>query len=135
MQDIIKKLSTPRQAKAVLKHASVEQLERALTVITEFKQEKELEAQMQAEREQQERQELEAMREQIINKGLDFDKLCDLMKPKKKPRKASKSGTNTPSNTYVYDDNKTWDGVGEVPAELQSLLDEGFELSDFIAQS
>ena len=28
-----------------------------------------------------------------------------------------------------------WDGVGEVPAELQSLLDEGFELSDFIAQS
>ncbi|WP_045402147.1 H-NS family histone-like protein [Vibrio campbellii] len=135
MQDIIKKLSTPRQAKTVLKHASVEQLERVLTVITEFKQEKELEAQMQAEREQQERQELEAMREQIINKGLDFDKLCDLMKPKKKPRKASKSGTNPPSNTYVYGDNKTWDGVGEVPTELQSLLDEGFEISDFIAQS
>ena len=134
MQDIIKKLSNPRQAKAVLKHASVEQLERVLTVITEFKQEKELEAQMQAEREQQERQELEAMREQIINKGLDFDKLCDLMKPKKKPRKASKNGTNTPSNTYVYGDNKTWDGVGDIPNELQSLLDEGFELSDFIMQ-
>ncbi|TOM58302.1 DNA-binding protein [Vibrio parahaemolyticus] len=135
MQDIIKKLSNPRQAKTVLKHASVEQLERVLNVITEFKEEKELEAQMQAEREQQERQELEAMREQIINKGLDFDKLCDLMKPKKKPRKASKSDTNTPSNTYVYGDNKTWNGVGEVPTELQSLLDEGFELSDFIAQS
>ncbi len=135
MQDIIKKLSNPRQAKAVLKHASVEQLERVLTVITEFKQEKELEAQMQAEREQQERQELEAMREQIINKGLDFDKLCDLMKPKKKPRKASKNGTNTPSNTYVYGDNKTWDGVGDIPNELQRLLDEGFELSDFITQS
>ncbi|HHY0483171.1 TPA: DNA-binding protein, partial [Vibrio parahaemolyticus] len=67
-------------------------------------------------------------------KGLNFDKLCDLMKPKKKPRKASKSDTNTPSNTYVYGDNKTWNGVGEVPAELQSLLDEGFDLSDFIAQ-
>ncbi|WP_258000942.1 H-NS family histone-like protein, partial [Vibrio parahaemolyticus] len=134
MQDIIKKLSNPRQAKTVLKHASVEQLERVLNVITEFKEEKELEAQMQAEREQQERQELEALREQIINKGLNFDKLCDLMKPKKKPRKASKSDTNTPSNTYVYGDNKTWNGVGEVPAELQSLLDEGFDLSDFIAQ-
>ncbi|MEF1182992.1 hypothetical protein REK00_26775 [Vibrio campbellii] len=49
MQDIIKKLSNPRQAKTVLKHASVEQLERVLNVITEFKEEKELEAQMQAE--------------------------------------------------------------------------------------
>ncbi len=108
MQDIIKKLSNPRQAKTVLKHASVEQLER---------------------------QELEALREQIINKGLNFDKLCDLMKPKKKPRKASKNDTNTPSNTYVYGDNKTWNGVGNVPEELQSLLDEGFELSDFIKHS
>ncbi|WP_407546994.1 H-NS family histone-like protein [Vibrio parahaemolyticus] len=135
MQDIIKKLSNPRQAKTVLKHASVEQLERVVTIISELKAEKELEAQMQAEREQQERQELEALREQIINKGLNFDKLCDLMKPKKKPRKANKSDTDTPSNTYVYGDNKTWNGMGEVPAELQSLLDEGFELSDFIAQS
>ncbi|EJL6404715.1 H-NS histone family protein [Vibrio parahaemolyticus] len=134
MQDIIKKLSNPRQAKTVLKHASVEQLERIVTIISELKAEKKLEAKMQAEREQQERQELEALREQIINKGLNFDKLCDLMKPKKKPRKASKSDTNTPSNTYVYGDNKTWNGVGEMPAELQSLLDEGFELSDFIAQ-
>ncbi|WP_322107841.1 hypothetical protein [Vibrio parahaemolyticus] len=67
----------------MLKHASVEQLERVLNVITEFKEEKELEAQMQAEREQQERLELEALREQIINKGLNFDKLCDLMKPEK----------------------------------------------------
>ncbi|GBK99858.1 DNA-binding protein [Vibrio harveyi] len=134
MQDMIKKLSNPRQAKALLKHASVEQLERVLNVITDLKGEKELEAHMQAEREQQERQELEAMREQIINKGLDFDKLCDLMKPKKKPRKARKIGNNTPSNIYVYGDNKTWNGVGEVPIELQSLLDEGFELSDFITQ-
>ncbi|EGR1335253.1 DNA-binding protein [Vibrio parahaemolyticus] len=134
MQDIIKKLSTPRQAKTVLKHASVEQLERVLNVITDLKGEKELEAHMQAEREQKERQELEEMREQIINKGLDFDKLCDLMKPKKKPRKTRKIGNNTPSNIYVYGDNKTWNGVGEVPTELQSLLDEGFELSDFITQ-
>ncbi|HII4367977.1 TPA: hypothetical protein ACY4QH_004638 [Vibrio parahaemolyticus] len=36
MQDIIKKLSNPRQAKTVLKHASVEQLERVLNVITGF---------------------------------------------------------------------------------------------------
>ena len=134
MQDIIKKLSTPRQAKTVLKHASVEQLERVLNVITDLKGEKELEAHMQAEREQKERQELEEMREQIINKGLDFDKLCDLMKPKKKPRKTRKIGNNTPSNIYVYGDNKTWNGVGEVPTELQSLLDEGCELSDFITQ-
>ncbi|EHH1077508.1 H-NS histone family protein [Vibrio parahaemolyticus] len=135
MQDIIKKLSNPRQAKTVLKHASVEQLERVVTIISELKAEKELKAQMQAEREQQERQELEALREQIINKGLNFDKLCDLMKPKKKPRKASKSDSNTPSNTYVYGDNKMWNGVGEVPAELQNLLDEGFDLSDFIKHS
>ncbi len=135
MQDIIKKLCHSRQAKTLLKHASVEQLEQILNVITKLKEEKKREAQMQAEREQQERLELEAMREQIINKGLDFDKLCDLMKPKKKPRKANKSDTNTPSNTYVYGDNKTWDGVGNVPKELQSMLDEGFELSDFIAQS
>ncbi len=132
MQDIIKKLSSPRQAKAMLKGASIEQLERIANAITKLKQEKELEAQMQAEREAQERLELEAMRAAILEKGLDFDKLVDLMKPKKKPKKSSKATSPTPSNTYVYGDNQTWNGVGEVPAELQTLLDEGFELSDFI---
>ncbi|MDK9753869.1 MAG: DNA-binding protein [Pseudomonadota bacterium] len=97
MQDILKKLSNPRQAKSVLKHASVEQLERVLTVLTEFKEEKDIEAQIQAEQEQKEQQELEAMREQIMSKGINFDKLCELMTPKKKPRKARNTHTDTQS--------------------------------------
>ncbi len=132
MQDIIKRLSNPRQAKAMLKDASIEQLDRIANAVTKLKHEKELEAQIHAEREAQERLELEAMRAAILEKGLDFDKLVDLMKPKKKPKKSNKATSPTPSHTYVYGDNQTWNGVGEVPAELQTLLDEGFELSDFI---
>ncbi|TNZ86137.1 DNA-binding protein [Vibrio parahaemolyticus] len=135
MQDIIKKLSSSRQAKALFKHASVEQLERIISTVTQLKEEKELEVQMQAEREEQERAELEAMRNQILEKGLDFDKLAALIKPQKKARKKKATIQKKAAITYVYGDNKTWNGVGETPQELQSLLDEGFELSDFIAQS
>ncbi|WP_050926441.1 H-NS family nucleoid-associated regulatory protein [Vibrio harveyi] len=133
MQDIIKKLSNPRQAKTLLKHASVEQLERILKIITEFKSEKEHEAKIIAENEEIERQELEALRAKILEKGIDFSKLSALMGETKKPRKKNvKRISPKPSITYAYGENEVWDGVGEVPAALQSLLDEGFELSDFI---
>ncbi|GAM65467.1 DNA-binding protein H-NS [Vibrio ishigakensis] len=135
MDSLIKKLNQARSAKSLFKDTSIDQLSKIIDNLQALKETKEIEALEAQALAQQEQLELEAMREQIINKGLDFDKLCGLMKPKKKPRKARKSGTNTPSNTYVYDDNKTWDGVGEVPKELQNLLDEGFELSDFIKHS
>ncbi|HDY7474819.1 H-NS family nucleoid-associated regulatory protein [Vibrio vulnificus] len=133
MNEILKSLSSPRRAKAMFKHASVDQVNLMIKTLQDLRDEKELEAKMAAEIEERERQELEALRAQILEKNIDFNKLSALMGENKKPRKNSSKRTSTkPSVTYTYGDNEVWDGVGEVPAALQSLLEEGFELSDFV---
>lgn len=133
MQDIAKQLSNPRRVKSLFKSTSLDQLEQILSTLNDLKEDKELEAKMAAEVEERERQELEALRAQILEKNIDFSKLSALMGENKKPRKNSSKRTSTkPSVTYTYGENEVWDGVGEVPAALQSLLDEGFELSDFV---
>ncbi|HDY8011509.1 TPA: H-NS family nucleoid-associated regulatory protein [Vibrio vulnificus] len=133
MTDILKSLSSPRRVKAMLKNASVDQVNLIIKTLQDLRDEKELEAKMAAEFEERERQELEALRAQILEKNIDFSKLSALMGENKKPRKNSSKRTSPkPSVTYAYGDNEVWDGVGEVPAALQSLLDEGFELSDFV---
>ncbi|EEX66660.1 hypothetical protein VCJ_001069 [Vibrio metoecus] len=133
MTDILKSLSSPRRAKTMFKNASVDQVNLIINTLQNLRNEKELEAKMAAEIEERERQELEALRAQILEKNIDFSKLSALMGENKKPRKNSSKRTSPkPSATYAYGDNEVWDGVGEVPAALQSLLDEGFELSDFV---
>ncbi|ENH7396049.1 H-NS histone family protein [Vibrio vulnificus] len=133
MTDILKSLSSPRRAKTMFKNASVDQVNLIINTLQNLRDEKELEAKMAAEIEERERQELEALRAQILEKNIDFSKLSALMGENKKPRKNSSKRTSPkPSVTYAYGDNEVWDGVGEVPAALQSLLDEGFELSDFV---
>ncbi|YCO02359.1 H-NS family histone-like protein (plasmid) [Vibrio sp. VNB-15] len=133
MTDILKSLSSPRRAKTMFKNASVDQVNLIINTLQNLRDEKELEAKMAAEIEERERQELEALRAQILEKNIDFSKLSALMGENKKSRKNSSKRTSPkPSVTYTYGDNEVWDGVGEVPAALQSLLDEGFELSDFV---
>ncbi|OEF85188.1 H-NS family nucleoid-associated regulatory protein [Vibrio splendidus] len=132
MQNIIKKLSNKRQANVFFKDTELTQLTRIIDTLQSVKEEKELNAQIAAEAEEKERQELEAIRTQILEKGLSFDKLASLMKPSKKPRKVKKTSTEKTKLCYVFDDNKRWNGEGEVPQDLQSLLDEGYELADFL---
>ncbi|GAL12071.1 hypothetical protein JCM19233_3061 [Vibrio astriarenae] len=90
MQGVIKKLSNARQAKHALKDATSEQLTRIIDTLVVLRDEKALQAKLDAEREEKERVELELMRQQILDKGLDFDKLASLMKPKKRARKSQK---------------------------------------------
>ncbi|EPI2026867.1 DNA-binding protein [Vibrio vulnificus] len=117
MTDILKSLSSPRRAKTMFKNASVDQVNLIINTLQNLRDEKEL----------------EALRAQILEKNIDFSKLSALMGENKKSRKNSSKRTSPkPSATYAYGDNEVWDGVGEVPAALQSLLDEGFELSDFV---
>lgn len=132
MQDIIKKLSNKRQANVFFKDIELTQLTRIIETLQSVKEEKELNAQIEAEAEEKERQELEVIRTQILEKGLNFDKLASLMKPSKKLRKVKKSSTKKTKTCYIFNDNKRWNGEGEVPQELQSLLDEGFDLADFL---
>ncbi|KFK64402.1 DNA-binding protein, partial [Vibrio vulnificus] len=123
----------PRWVKRMFKNASINQVNLIIKTLQDLRDEKELEAKMAAEIEERERQELEALRAQILEKNIDFSKLSALMGENKKSRKNSSKRTSPkPSVTYAYGDNEVWDGVGEVPAALQSLLDEGFELSDFV---
>ena len=132
MQDIIKKLSNKRQANVFFKDIELPQLTRIIETLQSVKEEKELNAQIEAEAEEKERQELEVIRTQILEKGLNFDKLTSLMKPSKKPRKVKDSSTKKTKPCYIFDDNKRWNGEGEVPQELQSLLNEGYDLADFL---
>lgn len=132
MQNIIKKLSNKRQANVFFKDIELTQLTRIIETLQSVKEEKELNAQIEAEAEEKEHQELEAIRIQILEKGLSFDKLASLMKPSKKPRKVKKTSTEKTKPCYIFNDNKRWNGEGEVPQELQSLLDEGYDLADFL---
>ena len=132
MQNIIKKLSNKRQANVFFKDTELTQLTRIIETLQSVKEEKELNAQIEAEAEEKERQELELIRTQILEKGLNFDKLASLMKPSKKPRKVKKTSTEKTKPCYVFDDKKHWNGEGEVPQDLQNLLDEGYELADFL---
>lgn len=132
MQNIIKKLSNKRQANVFFKDTELTQLTRIIETLQSVKDEKKLNAQIEAEAEEKEHQELEAIRTQILEKGLNFDKLASLMKPSKKPRKVKKSSIKKTKTCYIFNDNKRWNGEGEVPQELQSLLDEGYDLADFL---
>ncbi|MCY9828812.1 H-NS family nucleoid-associated regulatory protein [Vibrio chagasii] len=132
MQNIIKKLSNKRQATAFFKNIELTQLDRIMETLKSVQEEKSQHAKMEAEAAEKERQELELIRTQILEKGLDFNKLTSLMKPPKKPKTSKKKPVDKPLPSYTFGDNLHWNGEGEVPQELQELLDEGFELSDFL---
>ena len=132
MQDILKKLSNKRQATAFFKNTELTQLDRIIDTLKSVQEEKSQRAKIEAEAAEKEHQELEHIRTQILEKGLDFDKLASLMKPKKRPQKRKKATTTKPRPCYTFGDNRHWNGEGETPQELQELLDEGFELSDFL---
>ena len=91
MKDVIKTLSSDRLAKTLLKAASSQQLSRIIDVITTLKTHKEQEEHAQKERDRIEHEELEAVRLQILEKGIDFDKLAQLMQPKKRVTKKRSS--------------------------------------------
>ena len=132
MQNITKKLSNKRQAKSLFKDIELSQLERIIDTLQDLKEDKKHDAEMKAQAAEKERLELENIRNQILDKELDFDKLAQLMKPKKKPRKTKVVANEKHKPCYEFDDNEHWDGEGDVPPKLQSLLDEGFELADFL---
>ena len=135
MTDILKQLSNPKQAKKLFKNANDKQMSAIISTLENIKNEKLIEAQIEAEKDRQEQQELEAFKAQILEQNIDFDKLSVLMGAQKKPRKSNQKAATTPSILYVFDGDKTWDGEGDTPPLLQAQLDEGFELSDFIAAS
>ncbi len=130
MDDIIKILTSPRRLKTALKPMELAQLAKAIELLNNIKTEREDEIRIEAERQRKEQEELEAIKLQMIEKGLDVNKLASLMSGVK-PRKKSTRGKKATSKIYKYGDDKTWDGNGEIPPELQKELDEGFTLSDF----
>lgn len=130
MDDIIKILTSPRRLKTALKQMELTQLAKAIELLNNIKAEREDEIRIEAERQRKEQEELEAIKLQMIEKGLDVNKLASLMSGVK-PRKKSTRGKKSTSKIYKYGDDKTWDGNGEIPPELQKELDEGFTLSDF----
>ena len=133
MTDILKQLSNPKQAKKLFKDANEKQISAVISTLENLKNEKVIEAQIEAENAKKEQQELEALKAQILDQNIDFEKLTALMGTHKKPRKTARKSSTTPSVRYVYDGDKVWNGVGEIPPSLQSHIDEGFELSDFLS--
>ena len=91
MKDVIKTLSSERLAKTLFKEATSQQLSRIIDVITTLKTYKEQEEHAQKERDRIEQEELEMVRLQILEKGIDFDKLTRLMQPKKRATKKRSS--------------------------------------------
>ncbi|MEZ9670546.1 hypothetical protein AB4282_04255 [Vibrio lentus] len=70
---------------------------------------------------------------QLINDGKTKSKAKRSKRAKKVAADTQVAHQEAKTESYTFGDGRTWDGIGEVPQELQSLLEEGFELSDFSA--
>lgn len=132
MTTILKQLSNLKQAKKLFKDANEKQISAVISTLENLKSEKVIEAQIEAEKAEQELRKLEKLKVQILDENIDFEKLTAMMSGSKRPRKARKNTSESPVMTYVFGDNETWNGEGEVPQNLQTQLDEGYKLSDFI---
>ncbi|EPY4803721.1 H-NS family nucleoid-associated regulatory protein [Klebsiella pneumoniae] len=78
--------------------------------------------------ESQRRDKLEALRQMMLDEGID---LSELMAAIGSPGKVKK----TPPAKYRYTDetgeSKTWSGQGRIPKRISKLIAEGGELKDF----
>lgn len=134
MSELTKTLLNIRSLRAFSRELTLEQLEEALDkltlVVTERKEETELETAARAEQEAK----LSAIADQIAKDGIDIELLyAALSNDTKKVKKKSKRKPRPPKYKYIdiNGDEKTWTGQGRTPLAIQEKLDAGNTLEDF----
>lgn len=137
MPEMLKTLLNIRSLRAYSRKLTLEQLEEALdkltTVVIERQESEEAERTALAERNEK----LEEIATQIAQDGIDVEALIEALtgQPKSKTK-----GTKRPPRPakYCYVDGngkeKTWTGQGRTPAAIQTQLDAGKSLDDFLIE-
>ncbi|MEL7293387.1 MAG: H-NS family nucleoid-associated regulatory protein [Pseudomonadota bacterium] len=133
MSELTKTLLNIRSLRAFARELTVEQLEEALdklnTVVAERK-----EAERAAAAEQEAK--LAAIAEQISKDGIDVDALISALAGESKTKSKAKSKRAPRPPKYKYVDasgkEKTWTGQGRTPSAIQTQLDAGKSLDDFL---
>ncbi|EJE4701730.1 TPA: H-NS family nucleoid-associated regulatory protein [Vibrio parahaemolyticus] len=137
MTDMNKTLLNIRSLRAFSRELTLEQLEEALDKLTTVV----LERQESEKSEREDRAEQEAKLEEIATKiakeGIDVEALIEVLagQPKAKAKvKASKRPPRPAKYRYTDDmgEEKTWTGQGRTPSAIQTLLDEGKSIDEFL---
>ncbi len=135
MSELTKTLLNIRSLRAFARDLTMEQLEEALdklTIVVEERKEKE-DAE-QAEKAEQEAK-LAAIAEKIAQDGIDVTALIDALSGETKTKKSKSKRTPRPAK-YKYIDvtgeEKTWTGQGRTPSAIQTELDSGKSLDEFL---
>jgi len=136
MSELTKTLLNIRSLRAFARELTVEQLEEALdklnTVVAERKEAEEAERAAAAEQEAK----LAAIAEQISKDGIDVDALISALAGESKTKSKAKSKRAPRPPKYKYVDasgkEKTWTGQGRTPSAIQTQLDAGKSLDDFL---
>ena len=125
MQEFIDTLSRYRQAKALLKNQTVEELELITTNLSKILDEKKEQEAALFEEQQEKNEKLAAYKEMLAADGIDINELFDLVTKTPTTKKAPR--TPRPAK-YAYTDedgqSKTWTGQGRTP---KFLVDKNLE--------
>ncbi|EGU31306.1 DNA-binding protein H-NS [Vibrio ichthyoenteri ATCC 700023] len=134
MTDLTKTLLNIRSLRAFSRELTLEQLEEALdkltTVVLERQESDEIELKERAEQEEK----LSSIAEQITKQGIDVEALISALSGQPKTKNKTKR-TPRPAKYRYTDENgqeKTWTGQGRTPSAIQSQLDSGKSIDEFL---
>lgn len=134
MSELTKTLLNIRSLRAFSRELTLEQLEEALekltTVVAERKDSEEAERAAQAEQEAK----LAEIAEQIKSLGLDKEAVLNALSGETATKTKSKRAPRPAKYKYVdgNGDEKTWTGQGRTPSAIQTQLDAGKSLEEFL---
>ena len=133
MTDLIKKMMNIRSFRVIAREFSLDDLKtiekHLLAIISEREEEYEKE---EADRRERERA-LKNIARQIDEMGMDVEAVVSALE-KQLPKKRKKIAPRPPKYQYTdYDGSyKTWTGQGKTPLVIQTAIEEGGSLDDFL---
>ncbi|OBT13915.1 transcriptional regulator [Vibrio sp. UCD-FRSSP16_10] len=140
MSEITKTLLNIRSLRAFSRDLTLEQLEEALDKLTTVVEERrENEAEERAVREEKERK-LAEYAQQLLKEGIDIEELVAAVAgdTSTKSNKAKSKRAPRPAKYEYVNENgeqKTWTGQGRTPSAIQTQLDAGKSVEDFLIKA
>ncbi|GEK15743.1 H-NS family histone-like protein [Aliivibrio fischeri] len=135
MNPLLKTLLNTRTLRKTLNEATPEQIETLLANVILVSDEIKEIHRKKAEEDAIKLQELELFKQQIIDKGIDFEALSKIMTGKQKAKK--KTATAQTELIYHYEkdgEKKQWNGKGDMPNIIKQAIHNGSKLTDFLAR-
>lgn len=134
----LKQLRHSRSLRALASDLTLDDLNKIIGVLSEVVEERKLVMEQQKAEEEAKREKLEAIRQQLIADGFDPDvTLKNLASNVNKSQGKRKNKLRPAKYEFLDADGKkqTWTGQGRTPKPIQTALDAGRSLDEFLIQS